>query len=148
MKDVLSYLEIPPAQLPDSEAVKLIEVPELKGLTVDEAGALLDTRGLLLKLVGKEGIIKEQTPKSGAEVPVQTSIIVYLEDLWDENNPEYVFAPDLKGMTVKEAGEVLSRLDLKMEPVGSGVVVRQEPAAGANLKKGSAVKVYFSSPLH
>jgi hypothetical protein len=36
---------------------------------VDEAGALLDTGGLLLKLVGQKGIIMDQTPKSGAEVP-------------------------------------------------------------------------------
>lgn len=147
MKDVLSYLEIPPARPAGEEEVKLIEVPELKGKTVDEAGALLDNRGLLLKLVGKEGIIKDQTPKAGAQVPLHTSIIVYLDDLWDENNPEHVFIPDLKGMTVKEVGEVLSRLHLKMEPVGSGVVVKQEPEAGTNLRKGSPVKVHFSSPL-
>ncbi len=147
MKDVLSYLEIPPARPAGEEEVKLIEVPELKGKTVDEAGALLDNRGLLLKMVGKEGIIKEQTPKAGAQVPLHTSIIVYLDDLWDENNPEHVFTPDLKGMTVKEVGEVLSRLHLKMEPVGSGVVVKQEPEAGTNLRKGSPVKVHFSSPL-
>ncbi len=147
IKDVLSYLEIPPAQPPEQETVKLIEVPELKGLTVDDAGALLDTCGLLLKIVGKKGIIKDQTPKSGARVPVQTGIVVYLEDLWDENNPGQVFAPDLKGMTVKEAGEVLGRLSLKMEPVGSGVVVKQEPVAGSDLKKGSVVKVHLSSPL-
>lgn len=146
MKDTLSYLEIPPT-LPEKEEVKLTEVPELKGLTVDEAGALLDTRGLLLKIVGNEGIIVDQTPKSKAQVPIQTSIIVYLEDLWDESNPEYVFTPDLMGMTVKEVGEILSRLNLKMEPVGSGVVIKQEPEPGINLRKGSAVKVYFSSPL-
>jgi stage V sporulation protein D (sporulation-specific penicillin-binding protein) len=146
IKDVLSYLEISPSQFPGKQEVKLIEVPELKGLTVDEAGALLDTRGLLLKLVGKDGIIKDQTPKSGAQVPMQTGIIVYLEDLWDDENPEQVRVPDLKGMTVKEVGEILSRLNLKMEPVGSGVVVKQEPAAG-KLKRGTAVKVYFSSPL-
>lgn len=148
MKDVLSYLEIPPARPAGEEEVKLIEVPELKGKTVDEAGALLDNRGLLLKLVGKEGIIKDQTPKAGAQVPLHTGIIVYLDDLWDENNPEHVFTPDLKGMTVKEVGEVLSRLHLKMESVGSGVVVKQEPEAGTNLREGSSVKVHFSSPLH
>ena len=147
MKDVLSYLEIPPARPAGEEEVKLIEVPELKGKTVDEAGALLDNRGLLLKLVGKEGIIKDQTPKAGAQVPLHTGIIVYLDDLWDENNPEHVFTPDLKGMTVKEVGEVLSRLHLKMESVGSGVVVKQEPEAGTNLREGSSVKVHFSSPL-
>ncbi|NMB41226.1 MAG: PASTA domain-containing protein [Firmicutes bacterium] len=147
IKDVLSYLEIMPAQSPEKGEVKLVEVPDLKGLTIDEAGALLDTDGLLLKLVGKEGVIIDQTPKSGAKVPVQTGIIVYLEDLWDAENPEFVFAPDLRGMTVKEVGEVLSRLNLKLKPAGSGVVVKQEPAAGTNIQMGSVIKVHFSSPL-
>ena len=56
--------------------------------------------------------------------------------------------PDLKGMTVKETGEVLSYLGLIMEPVGSGIAVEQEPVAETELEKGSTVKVYFSSPLH
>ena len=133
MKDVLSYLEIPPTERTgDENEPYLVEVPELKSLTVDEAGAMLDTKGLLMRMVGKKGIIKDQTPKAGAQVP--TSDKVYL--------------PDLKGMTVKETGEVLSYLGLIMEPVGSGIAVEQEPVAETELEKGSTVKVYFSSPLH
>lgn len=147
MKDVLSYLEIPPAELSATPEVQLVEVPELKGLTVDEAGALLDTQGLLLKLVGKEGVIRDQTPKSGARVPLQTRIIVYLEDLWNEENPEEVIVPNLQGMTVREAGEILDHLNLNVEPVGSGLVVKQEPVAGTAVNKNSSVQVYFSSPL-
>jgi stage V sporulation protein D (sporulation-specific penicillin-binding protein) len=116
-------------------------------LTVDEAGAMLDTKGLLMKLVGKEGIIKDQVPKGGAEVPLHTSIIVYLEDLWAGETADRVYLPDLKGMTVKEVGEILSYLGLIMEPVGSGIVVEQEPLAETELETGSKVKVYFSSPL-
>lgn len=149
MKDVLSYLEIPPSELPDDEeAPFLVEVPDLKSLTVDEAGAMLDTKGLLMRLVGKEGIIKDQVPKSGAQVPLQTSIIVYLEGLWTDDTSDIVYSPDLKGMTVKEAGEILSYLGLIMEPIGSGIAVEQEPLAETELEKGSSVKVYFLSPLH
>lgn len=148
IKDVLSYLEIPPAELSGTTEVQLVEVPELKGLTVDEAGALLDTRGLLLKLVGKEGLIKDQTPKSGARVPLQTRIIVYLEDLWNEENPEKVVVPDLQGLTIREVGEILNYLDLQAKPAGSGLVVQQEPAAGTVVSKNSSVHVYFSSPLN
>lgn len=146
MKDILPYLEIPPDK-PDSEdEMRLIEVPSLKGLTVDEAGALLDTEGLLLKLVGTQGIITEQTPKAGAEVPLHTSIIVYLEDLWSEE-PGLINMPDLQGMTIREAGEVLSQLGLKMEPEGSGIAVRQDPPPGVTVRKTQTAKVYFSSPL-
>ncbi len=147
VKDVLSYLEIPPEELSVAPEVQLVEVPELKGLTVDQAGALLESRGLLLRLVGKEGSIKDQTPKSGAHVPLQTKIIVYLEDLWDEDDPAEVTVPDLQGLTIKEVSEILKRLDLQVVPAGSGLAVQQEPAAGTATGKNSRVQVYFSSPL-
>lgn len=147
MQDVLSYLEIPPSELP-GEDVREVQVPDLKGLTIDEAAALLDTQGLLIKLVGKKGIITEQTPKAGVSVPIQTSILVYLDDIWSDEDEGYLSMPDLMGMTVKEAGEVLSRLGLKMEPAGSGIVTLQEVPAGTRVQKGTVVKVHFSSPLH
>lgn len=148
MKDVLSYLEIPPAEMPVVPEVQSVEVPALKGLTIDQAGALLDTQGLLLKLVGEKGLIKDQTPKPGARVPIQTKIIVYLEDLWDEENPAKVVVPDLQGMTIKEVGEILNYLDLQAVPAGSGLAVQQEPAAGTVVNKNSSVQVNFSSPLN
>ena len=147
IKDILAYLEIPPHKPEDEEEVRLAEVPPLQGLTVDEAGALLDTEGLIMKLVGSEGIIAEQTPKAGAEVPLQTSIIVYLEDLWNEDEPGMITMPDLLGRTIREAGEILGQLGLKMEPSGSGIAVQQEPPPGIAVPKEQAVKVYFSSPV-
>lgn len=147
IKDVLSYLEIPPAELPARPEVQMVEVPELKGLTVDQAGALVDTQGLLLKPVGREGLIKDQTPKSGARVPIQTKIIIYLEDLWNEEDPEEVIVPDLQGLTIKEVGEILNHLELQAVPAGSGLAVQQKPAAGTAVSKKTNVRVNFSSPL-
>jgi stage V sporulation protein D (sporulation-specific penicillin-binding protein) len=148
MQDVLSYLEIPPEETPNEGEITLLEVPQLKGLTVDEIGALLDTKGLRIKMVGSKGVIVDQTPKAGARIPMQTNIIVYLEDLWSEEEPQKVLIPALQGMTVKEAGEILGRLELKMEPSGTGIAFEQEPLSGTWVNKNSVVKVHFSSPLH
>lgn len=147
IKDILAYLEIPPQISEDEEELRMVQVPLLQGLTVDEAGALLDTEGLIMKLVGFDGIIVEQTPKAGAEVPIQTSIIVYLEDLWSEEDPGVITMPDLLGMTIRDAGEILGQLGLKMEPSGSGIAVQQEPPPGIVVSQEQTVKVYFSSPL-
>ncbi|HHU76655.1 MAG TPA: PASTA domain-containing protein [Firmicutes bacterium] len=146
MLDVLSYLEISPSGL-SGEEIRQVTVPELKGLTIDEAAALLDTQGLLIKLIGREGIIVEQTPKAGVSVPIQTGILVYLDDLWDDEEDGYLLMPDLLGMTIKETGEVLGLLGLKMEPLGSGIVASQEIPAGTRIQKGTIVKVHFASPL-
>lgn len=147
MKDILAYLEIPPDKPRDAEAVRMVEVPSLKGLTVNEAGALLDTKGLILKLVGSQGVIVDQTPKAGAAVPLHTSIIVYMEDLWDGEEPGQITMPDLRGMSIMDAGEILGRLGLRMQLSGSGIAVQQEPPAGATITNDQVVKVHFSSPL-
>jgi len=46
-------------------------------------------------------------------------------------------------MTVKQAGELLGNLGLKMEPEGSGLAFRQTPAPGTEVDRGAGVKVFF-----
>lgn len=149
IKDVLSYLEIPPAHLPEDEQEEahLVNVPDLKGLTVDEAAALLDTKGLLVRLVGDNGVIVDQAPKAGARVPLQTNIIIYLDDLFGDEDSGFIAIPDLQGMTEKEVDEILSHIGLKMEREGSGIVFEQEPVPGTRVNRDSEVKVYFFPPL-
>jgi stage V sporulation protein D (sporulation-specific penicillin-binding protein) len=133
----------PTERTDDEEEPYLVEVPELKGLTIDEAGAMLDTKGLLMKLVGKEGIIKDQVPKAGVQVPLQTSIIVYLEDLWAGEIADRVYLPDLKGMTIREASDTLSSYGLKVNIKGDGFCVTQDPPAGSKVKPGSIISLRF-----
>lgn len=146
MIDVLNYLQIAPSDRSPLPPAKMVEVPDLHGLTVDEAGALLETQGLLLRLVGEGQYIVNQTPKAGAKVPQQTQIVVYLGS--DTARDSGVIGlPDLSGYTVREAGEVLNWLGLYLAAEGSGVAFRQEPAAGTPLEAGAVIKVYFGSPL-
>ena len=147
MKDVLSYMEIPPAWISDEDEMRIVTVPNLNGLTVDDAAALLTTHGLLIKPVGQEGVIKEQNPKAGASVPLQTNILVYLDDIISSAENGALSMPDLLGMTIKEAGEVLGELGLRMEPVGSGIAVSQAVEAGVQVQQETLVRVFFSSPL-
>ncbi len=146
MVDVLNYLQIAPSERPPLPEARLVEVPELFELTVNEAAALLDTQGLLLRLVGEGQYIVNQTPKAGAKVPQQTQIVVYLGD--SKALPGGAIGlPDLRGFTAREVGDVLNWLGLHLAAEGSGVAVGQEPAAGTPVQRGDLIKVYFSSPL-
>ena len=147
IKDVLAYLEIPPAGLLE-EDVRMVRVPDLKGLSVTEAAALLDEHDLFIKQVGDKGVIIEQTPKAEISVPLQSSVLVYLEDIFNSAQDGELLMPDLVGTTVKEAGEILGELGLVMDPVGSGIAASQQFPAGAGIRPGTTVKVYFFSPLH
>ncbi|HPU00838.1 MAG: PASTA domain-containing protein [Firmicutes bacterium] len=145
MVDVLNYLQVPPSEKPAAPA-EPVEVPELRGLTVDEAAARVDTAGLMLRLIGEGQYIVNQTPKAGATVSRQTQVVVYLGDE-EAFSRSSITVPDLSGFTVKDVGQVLNWLGLYLEAEGSGIALRQEPAAGSRVEKGNVIKVFFGSPL-
>lgn len=145
MVDVLNYLQVPPSESASAPGAP-VTVPDLRGLTVHEAAAQIDTAGLMLRLVGEGQYIVNQTPKAGAAVPRQTEIVVYLgED--DAFSGGVISMPDLSGFTVKDVGQVLNWLGLYLEAEGSGIALRQEPASGSPVERGQVIRVYFGSPL-
>jgi len=145
LTDVINYLQVPPSEKTDATA-EPVEVPDLRGLTVDDAAARLDTAGLMLRLIGEGQYIVNQTPKAGAMVSRQTQIVAYLgeEEAFSRSS---MTLPDLSGFTVKDVGQVLNWLGLYLEAEGSGIALRQEPASGSRVEKGDVIKVFFGSPL-
>lgn len=55
-----------------------------------------------------------------------------------------VIVPDLTGLTMRQAGETLSKNELHFDFSGSGLVSEQVPASGKVVSKGTTVKVMFS----
>ena len=80
-----------------------------------------------------------QLPKSGAIVKEGTEVIVYVGGKSTGN----VTVPDLVGKRIYEAAHLLEGLGLELDPRGSGEAVSQQPAPGAQVKKGSKVTVQF-----
>lgn len=143
--DVANYLQIPMlnASLPP---VNQVEVPDLQGLTVNEAAEQVEVGGLLLRMIGEGQYIVKQTPKAGAMVAQQTQVVAYLGDEQGRENGT-ISLPDLRGFTIRETGEILSWLGLNFKAEGSGIAVRQLPESGAEVESGAVIKVYFDSPL-
>ncbi len=143
MEDVLNYMEIYPRDRTQISEVAMVDVPELVGLSMDEAAARLDTQGLILYPVGEGERIVSQNPKSGARVPVHTRVIAYFKE--EELLPGQVPVPDLRGYTIAEAREITGWIGLELKVEGSGIAVEQEPQPGEVLEEGERVKVYFAS---
>jgi len=143
MGDILKYMNIPSSKTQVNEAPKMVEVPNLIGMTLEEAGELLEPSGLLVRLIGSGGSILNQTPKAGAKVPLHTQILVYLGGEQVEGE---VPVPDLTGKTMREAGEILGWLGLVMNSSGSGVAVSQDPAPQTRVNVNSVVNVEFRTP--
>ncbi|WP_368292466.1 penicillin-binding protein [Dehalobacter sp. TBBPA1] len=56
-----------------------------------------------------------------------------------------VLVPDLKGLTIRQAGELLGKLDLRYEFGGSGLAYKQSPEAGKVVNKGDTIEVLFGT---
>ncbi|MCX6364859.1 MAG: Stk1 family PASTA domain-containing Ser/Thr kinase [Actinobacteria bacterium] len=129
------------------------KVPGLTGRARDEAVAVLKKDGL--KPVVHEvwadrfdaGIVARQRPRAGVKVDDGSKV-----DLWVSRGPLHIPAPDLAGKrsvaaTTLLEGESLTARKRKAATrnVPKGEIYRQEPAAGATVKRGDTVTFWVSS---
>ena len=76
---MLPYLEIKKQQ--EEEHLENIEMPNLTGLTVQEAKKILKDLGVEVEINGEavqESIVIEQLPKKGIEINTGTKVTIYV----------------------------------------------------------------------
>jgi beta-lactam-binding protein with PASTA domain len=125
-----------------------LEVPDVRGLTVDEAAARLAEAGLGLEAVDKvssaepPGTVLKQDPPPGSRVPAGSVVSVVL------SAGGLVVVPDLVGVEEAVALKTLARRGLRGESVGQfdlqhapGTVIGQEPGAGSEVPAESVVRL-------
>jgi len=137
LEDSLQYLKVNPKGLKE---YKKIEMPDVRNIELYEAEKLLLSKNLKYNIEGIGNIVFDQTPKPGAIISEETTVILYLSD---NNNEKEVIVPDLEGKTIMEATEILNSLGLKIKIEGTGVVYKQNPEKGNIINKGSIVEVEF-----
>ncbi|MEW5953391.1 MAG: stage V sporulation protein D [Bacillota bacterium] len=153
-RDVLRYLRIPetpglvkpvqPWETPRETVV--ITVPKVINYPVSEAGRVLQGAGLKYQTVGEGNIIYGQTPDAGAKVNSGTTVILELQPASGGESGEAVTVPDLTGLSIKEAGNLLEEIGLRLEPAGSGLAVSQQTNPGSKVTRGTVIKVEFRPP--
>jgi eukaryotic-like serine/threonine-protein kinase len=136
-------------------SANLVDVPNLSGLTADQARQLLEPRGLLLELTEQvedsrypAGAISEQSPLSGSRLgrgsPVRAKVVKAVER---------VKVPALAGRGEPEARAMLEAVRLKAgaraerttDGGAAGVVLATTPPPGAEVPPGSAVELTVSA---
>jgi len=147
-RDILRYLEIPPNaavnQLEVEKEKGGVVVPNLTNLTLADARKEINNTGLKLRTVGSGKLSMEQTPKPGVKVAPGTMVIAYFKE--NKLGIQEVTVPYLLGKSMREAGNVLGEMGLKIHPLGSGVAVTQQPSPGARVKVGTTVVINFAHP--
>jgi serine/threonine-protein kinase len=129
-------------------------VPDLTGMTLEEASAALEEVGLLLgnKAEGPSdeydpGLVIGQSVAPGEQAPKGTLI-----DVTVSAGPESVTVPDVTCLTYGKAKAELKQLGLIAAPGGTApmlpqcanknFVAMQDPAAGSTVPPGSTVTLY------
>ena len=132
-----------------------VVVPNLLGMTEDEAKAALKKKNLGYSVSGREasdkyaaGEIMEQSEKANSKVAKNTEVKVVIST---GKATKTVSVPNVQGMSEDEAQKALEKVNLVVESqaqnsdsVASGKVISTDPAAGTQLEEGSKVTMYVS----
>jgi len=151
-KDILRYLNVTP-QLSREEVEEKTEqaeilVPDVVNTSLEDAQRILLEAGLRTRVEGEGSWVISQQPKGGAKFPRGSQVIVHLGSQGTRiPNGQEVTVPDLIGMTMREAGQLLGRLGLTLDPVGTGIAAEQAVPPGTKIKAGSSVRVIFTTPV-
>ena len=151
MEEVLRYAGYLPEQASAS-----VTVPAVTDITVAEAKRELEKIGLTATYQDDENeIVTAQVPIEGKSVQAGSGVLLYTamtsapsEDISGEQEDEMVIVPDVFDKTKLEANDALKAkgLIIKIDPPDqSGKAIRQSPAAGETVPKGTEVLVEFSN---
>lgn len=109
-----------------------VTVPDVRGLAYQEATDLLHEFGLRLQSTASQGIVYNQSPAFGSRVERGSSVEVQLRT---QQAPTTTTAiPDVRGMTLRRALNVLNAARVTTRVIGNGTVVKQRQE-----KKGKEV---------
>ena len=132
-----------------------VEVPDVTGYSQAEAVAKLKQKGFdsINKVEGtsddvEKGEVYDQDPEGGTTAPADSTITIYISTGADTDGQVQV--PDVTGISVEEAMEILVENDLQLgstteaetdDPNKIGVVIAQSVAADSLVDEGTSVNL-------
>ena len=130
MSEVLPYLGVEPSYSAEELLGMDTTVPNVIGMSVDEAKTKLKDRALSYKIVGDGETITDQTPAGGAIIPGKSSVILYVGE---EKSTDKCVVPHLIGKTPSEANTTAT---------AAGLLIRFSGTTGS---ESSSVRVLSQS---
>ena len=129
LEETLPYLGVQ-KQDPKATPAPEVAVPNLTGKSVAEAKKLLAKALLLCETDGQSDTVTAQVPAAGAKLRAGGSVLLYTYEGEPAQPMDMICVPDVRGLSIVEASRALRARGLEMQLQGSGLAVRQSPAAG------------------
>jgi beta-lactam-binding protein with PASTA domain len=140
-----------------SKGEKIVQVPNLKGVSLRQAELMLDQEGLEVGEINwipsdslPENVIVESSPSFGLSVPLGMSVNLKVSL---GLSPDTVMMPNLAGKSLEEAKNILKELSLEIgetryearSGVPLGTILEQYPEEGTKIQRGSNVELTVST---
>lgn len=147
--NILDYMGVEKTYTKDESAAVDVQTPGVTGMTVEDAAAALDKKGLKYRTVGEGSTVTTQIPARGASVPGGSSVILYLGDAAPEESAQ---VPDVVGMGYDAARAKLEKAGFFMRASGTSTfygsaskATGQSVAAGESAALGTVIDVQFTN---
>ncbi|MBR0355886.1 MAG: PASTA domain-containing protein [Clostridia bacterium] len=147
LKNVLTYFSVP-----TDRKESAVSVPDVRGMTVEQASAALKSAGLdaVFMETEKAAAVQRQSPSPGNMVVKGSPVILYTA--WttfqgEEEEIEMTKVPKLEGKNRINALDALTKAGLIMDydrSNSSGTVIMAQYPEGTEIPKGTTVHVEFS----
>jgi len=156
LEDTLPYLGVEPVfDEKTVEQSRTVTVPDVIGMPLEEATKALKEAGLQYLAEQTGRTVRDQMPKPGAEVVINTTVLLYMEkeDSGEETeNPEEndqegkIIVPSVIGKSIREANNAIVSSGLRLRMEGSGIAISQNPPAGSYVDPDTEITVKFGIP--
>ena len=145
MSEILPYLGIEPSYSAEELMGVDTTVPNVIGMTVQEAKDRMKERGFTCKIEGNGEKITDQTPVGGAIIPGKSTVVLYAGA---EKPDKMCTVPSLVGRTASEANTAATNAGLLIRFTGTTssesntvLVFSQELEAGTEVPAGTVITV-------
>ena len=140
--DTLLYLGVQPDYTDVDMSTVNVQMPDVRDVSEEEAAGLLAEQSLSYTLVGEGGTVTGQIPAPGELLPGNSKTILYMGEPLPTDK---VTVPNLRNLSAKQARAVIENSGLYLQTKGSSypyaVITDQNPAAGAEVPRGTTVTV-------
>ena len=147
--DILPYLGVEPDYSSDDIRGVNITLPDVIGMTEDEAAALLSGKSITYRTVGQGSTVSDQLPNPGAEVPGNSEIILYFGNA--VKTTEQVEVPDFVGYGIADVDYLATNAGLYIQAKGTDhrdeyvTVAYQDIEPGTMVDRGTTITVEFTT---
>ena len=147
MADILPYLGVERKLSGEDAATREWVMPELTGLSAEEARKQLSDQNLTAVFSGTGEAVTGQIPAAGQTVPGGSQVLVYLGE---EAPEETVAVPDFLGMNRQQASDAAGKLGLYVLVTGNTdvspavTVTAQSEAKDTQVPAGTTITLKFT----